>query len=230
MAAHSHSRTGPDESGHFGSSYRLILAHVLQYPGSYEIPLRTMYTLNVAQRAQHLPPRSASSHKSSGSSDSTNSTHPPAAAAAENNAASAASAASAATAQFGSNLMSHLSQLPSQPCSLPPSFISSFVRRCFHPQLTAVDFPQALTALDYLKDLETRRRKEMQDAFKRLNIQPATMESDIERASEHYPAVAQWVRKMLEKARKVENMYSHIYVGLRRWVSYRLISKEKKCP
>jgi hypothetical protein len=32
-----------------------ILEHVLQYPGSYEIPLRTMYTLNCVPRSQPLP-------------------------------------------------------------------------------------------------------------------------------------------------------------------------------
>ena len=37
-----------------GSSYQSILDHILVNPGSYEIPLRTMYTLNCAPRAQPM--------------------------------------------------------------------------------------------------------------------------------------------------------------------------------
>ena len=32
-----------------------ILEHVLQYPGSYDIPLKTMYELNRVDRAQPFP-------------------------------------------------------------------------------------------------------------------------------------------------------------------------------
>ena len=66
--------------------------------------------------------------------------------------------------------MQHITQLPSQPSSLPPSFVTSFVRKCFPPELEQVDFPQALSALDYLKDLEVRRRREVVAAFDKLGI------------------------------------------------------------
>jgi len=114
--------------------------------------------------------------------------------------------------------MAQMSQLPNQPTSLPPSFIISFVRRCFSPELVLVDFPQALTGLDYLKDLETRRRREVASALHRLDIDRTTLDRDAGLLSERYPGVLQWVKAIEEKERKVEALYTQLYVGLRRWI------------
>lgn len=132
-------------------------------------------------------------------------------------------AAQAATAQFKANLMSHISQLPSQPCSLPPSFVTSFVRRCFPPELDQIDFPQALTALDYLKDLETRRRKEVIAALKRLGVDRDNLH-ERDQLGKKYPGVLSWVTSIEDKERKVEALYTQVYIGLRRWVSQYLLS------
>ena len=185
-----------------GSSYQLILDHILTYPGSYEIPLRTMYTLNCAPRAQPLmrngtPSSSAASSPAlsqGGWQDST------------------------ATQSFTENLMAQISQLPSQPTSLPPSFITSFVRRCFTSELVCVDFPQALTGLDYLKDLETRRRRDVAGAMGRLDINRATLESDVMSLGDRYPGVLQWVKSIEDKEHKIEALYTQLYVALRRWI------------
>ena len=120
---------------------------------------------------------------------------------------------------FTSQLMNHLGSLPSQPSSLPPAFIVSFVSRCFHPTLSLVDFPQALTALDYLRDLEKRRCKEYIAAFERLGINLESFDCDVEAVAERYPGIALWAKNMQGKNRKAEIHYAHIYLGIRRWVS-----------
>lgn len=189
--------------GSSGSAYQLILDHVLSYPGSYEIPLRTMYTLNCAPRAQ--PKQSSRSESSSSASSSPVQSQ-------------CAWQDHQATQTFTENLMAQISQLPSQPTSLPPSFITSFARRCFPPDLMRVDFPQALTGLDYLKDLETRRRREVAAAMSRLAIDRTTLDLDTASLSDRYPGVLQWVKSIEEKERKVEALYTQVYVALRRWI------------
>ncbi len=208
MAA-SHSRQPSEDtiSSSSGSSFNLILEHILSYPGSYEIPLRTMYTLNCAPRAQPLPisrPHANSQSSSGGPSPTTSHF--------------SRNDTSMATAQFTSSLMTQISQLPSQPCSLPPSFINSFARRCFPPVLTDVDFPQSLTALDYIKDLEMRRRRDFAAALHRLGIERDTLGTDADDFSTKYPGVATWVRGMEEKERKIETLYTQLFVAVRRWV------------
>ena len=112
--------------------------------------------------------------------------------------------------------MTHISKLPSQPFSLPPSFITSFVRRCFTADLCLVDFTQALTALDYLKDLDNRRKRELALVLQRLGIEQD--KADQEREDSKNPRITEWAHGMRDKERKVEALYSQVYIGLRRWV------------
>lgn len=205
-----------------GSAFPWILEHLLAHPGSYEIPLRTMYTLNSNPRAQPFPSTNvASAHPAS---------RPPTIAssiasspAGPNTSEDCSHPNSTAAARFKANLMSHIAQLPSQPCSLSPSFVTSFVRRCFPAALEHVDFPQALTALDYLKDLEARRRKEVASALKRLGVADAGVK-EREALGKTYPGVLKWLTAMEDKERKVESLYTHVYLGLRRWVGRGLYS------
>lgn len=199
MAACQHSRSSGSSVSSNGSSYQLILDHILTYPGDYELPLRTMYSLNCQPRrqSQMTPPSSNTSSPSiaQGSFSSDGNT----------------------TETLTQNLMAQLSNLPNQAASLPPSFITSFVQRCFPSELTHVDFPQALTGLDYLKDLETRRRREVAAAFDRLDIDRDTLAQDANLASQ-YPGVLQWVESMEKKERQVDALYTQIWIGLRRWI------------
>jgi hypothetical protein len=210
MSNFAHSRKRSNESAKSntsGTSYQLICEHILTYPGTYEIPLRTMYTLNCAPRAQPMPNQSRTGTPSPSSGNSpTSPTFP--------------YDHKAATVQFTSELMSHLSQLPSQPSSLPPAFVTSFLMRCFPLELELVDFPQSLTALDYLKDLESRRRKEIAASLKRLGIDEGTLGSPelLEELSKWNRSVADWVKSLENKERKVEHLYSQLYIALRRWV------------
>lgn len=193
-----------------GASYNLILDHILTYQAGYEIPLRTMYTINCTPRAQPLPHHmhrnsSTTSMASSVSGSPTSATFP--------------SQGEGATQQLSNTLMAQMAELPSCPTSLPPSFITSFVRKCFAADLRFVDFPQALTGLDYLKDLEIRRRKEVAAALERLGIDRerlGTAEDDI---STRFPGVLTWFKSLEDKESKIEALYTQLYVGLRRWVS-----------
>lgn len=193
-----------------GAAFPWVLEHLLAYPGTYEIPLRTMYTLNAAaqnQNQQKSPTQQNSAAVFGNAFPKKNQ-----ATIEEQQTMTTITAA----AQLRANLMSHISQLPSQPTSLPPSFITSFVRRCFPAELDQVDFPQALTALDYLKDLEHRRRREVVAALDKLGIE----RDDIghrDKLARKYPGVLRWVMEIEEKERKIEALYTQVYVGLRRW-------------
>lgn len=184
----------------------------MAYPGSYEIPLRTMYTLNSnptarlsSQRGVPHPSKHAHNALARSASLTDDGQHTD-------------EGASTEAAQFKANLMSQVARLPSQPFTLPPSFTTSFIRRCFAPEIEEVDFPQALTALDYLKDIETRRRGEVLSALKRLGIDKQTA-SDRDELGKTYPGVLSWITTLEEKEKKIEALYSQIYIGLRRWVS-----------
>ncbi|MBE7180637.1 MAG: hypothetical protein INR71_05400 [Terriglobus roseus] len=80
-----------------------------------------------------------------------------------------------------------------------------------------VDFPQALTGLDYLKDLETRRRREVSGAMARLGVNRTALESD-SLALEEFPSVRPWLKTIEAKEHKIDALYTQLYVGLRRWI------------
>ena len=201
-----------------GAAFSWILEHILACPGTYEIPLRTMYTLNSTQQAQpyarqSIRPDTPSLSNSNGSSPDSSPASPNFPPEVQNRLP-----ALSATEHFKSCLMTHISQLPSQPFSLPPTFITSFVRRCFTEDLTQVDFTQALTALDYLRDLENRRKRELATTLQRLGLDKVSVrETEADLRSKN-PAVAEWVLRMQEKEKKVESLYTQVYLGLRRWV------------
>lgn len=203
-----------------GSAYPWILEHILAYPGTYEIPLRTMYTLNSTPSTKQYPQQSLrpgtpslSSTASSPESSPQSPDFPP-------DQAHQNIAAVSATEHFKSCLMTHISQLPSQPFSLPPSFITSFVRRCFTADLCLVDFTQALTAMDYLKDLENRRKRELVQALQRLGLDKTMVEQTSEDVCKD-SNISDWVGSMQDKERKIDALYTQVYIGLRRWVSMR---------
>ncbi|KAL2868588.1 uncharacterized protein BJX67DRAFT_45648 [Aspergillus lucknowensis] len=177
-----------------GSALTWIFDHLLRYPGTYEIPLRTMYALNCNPTRQPAPsalPETAFARRPT-------------------------SPKSSAAEDLRAQLTHQIARLPSQPCSLPPAFITSFLRRCFASQLEDVDFLQSLTGLDYLRDLETRRKKEVAAALQRLGVEPNDLKPNSDFAKK-YPGVIAWIESINVKGRKVEALYTQIYIGLRRW-------------
>ncbi len=197
-----------EEEDRRGAAYPWVLEHLLTYPGTYEIPLRTMYTLNATTQHQQQCPPVPSTNSVPGNAFPR---HPAAAVEEQQNMTTMTAAA-----QLRANLMQHISQVPSQPASLPPSFITSFVRRSFPRELDQVDFPQALTAMDYLKDLEVRRRREVVAALDKLGIDQEDI-SRRDKLAQKYPGVLRWVMDIEERERKVEALYTQVYLGLRRW-------------
>lgn len=193
-----------------------ILEHLLTYPGTYEIPLRTMYTSNVLAQSNHSGTPALSSTLSNASSPESPSTPH------FSQEGSRRPTTKEATDYFKSSLMEQISYLPSQPFSLPPAFITSFVRRCFTEDLCQVDFPQSLTALDYLKDLETRRKRDLTATLQRLGIDKETFNLYRDDLNKRYPGILEWIASMEDKERRVEALYTQVYIGLRRWVSYTL--------
>lgn len=192
--ASTHSRSASDEST---TSMAYILEHVLQYPGSYDFPLKTMWELNRLDRAQP-PSRSGNASPVTGQF--------------------AWSGSEAAAVSFQASLMHQLKSLPTRASSLPPVFINSFVNRIFNPSLNLVDWPQTLTALDYLKDLETRRRKETYAAFERLSIHQETWSTDMAFVAEKFPGIALWINNIEGKNKKADTYYGVLWLSLRRWV------------
>lgn len=120
--------------------------------------------------------------------------------------------------RFKACLMEKVSVIPFQPFRIPPAFVASFVRRCFTKELCLVDFTQAMTALTYLEDLETRRKRELSGALRRLTLDRDSTSQDRESVDKAYPGVAEWVATMEEREKKVEALYTQTYIGLRRWV------------
>lgn len=98
-----------------------------------------------------------------------------------------------------------------------------FLRKCFASDLRYVDFPQGLAGLDYLKDLETRRRREVGAALERLDINRETLGTAETDLSRRFPGVVEWFKSVEEKERKIEALYTQLFVGLRRWVSMLLV-------
>ncbi|KAF1945639.1 hypothetical protein EJ02DRAFT_34946 [Clathrospora elynae] len=202
-----HARSTSDETNNASMAY--ILEHVLQYPGSYDIPLKTMYELNRVDRTQPFPRNSI---RSGNASPITNHF--------------AWNSTEAATMNFTSSLMNQLKALPTRTSALPPAFIVNFVTRTFMPSPADVDWNQALTALDYLKDLETRRRREMAKAFEALTVHRDTWDIDMASVAERAPGIALWINNLEGKNKKAESYYAQIWLGLRRWIMINHLSED----
>ncbi|GAM85539.1 hypothetical protein ANO11243_035460 [Dothideomycetidae sp. 11243] len=205
-----HKRTiSHESSSSAGSAHRLILEHIFQYPGTYELPLRTMYALNSVPHTTALP-KLPNGQVSPKRVSMLRPEH--------------------AAQRLECSLMAEMSQLPNQPNSLPPAFITSFVRKCFASELRLVDFSQALTGLDYLKDLETRRTRELKAALDRLeiNLENCDVAEDI--LQQRYPAAHEWYSELTQKVHKVEALYTQLYVALRRWRAQILINELSLVP
>ena len=110
--------------------------------------------------------------------------------------------------------------VPVQQHEPAPAYITSFVRECFTEDLCEVDFTQAITSLEYLRILEDKRRRELAAAVKRLSIDPAVLERDREGLQNSHPGIFEWIASTEAKSKKVEALYTQVYIGLRRWVCY----------
>lgn len=191
-----HSRATSHESmSSSNSAHRQMFESMLEYPSTYELPLRTMYALNSVCHTTLPQPGNQSPEQLTplGPAD--------------------------AAHKLELSIMVEMSQMPHQPASLPATFITSFVRKCFASELMLVDFPQTLTGLDYLKDLEIRRTRELKAALTRLEIDVDNCDQAERMLVLRYPAAAKWYAAVADKLQQVEALYTQLYIALRRWVS-----------
>lgn len=107
------------------------------------------------------------------------------------------------SADFKMLMMEHIASLPSQPPALPHAFLSSFVKKCFPRNLESADFDQALTALDYLRNLEDRRKREIGKVMREAGVDSRDSR----------------VLQLKDRMQKVDNLYARVLTGLRQWVS-----------
>lgn len=201
MSTSSSSSSSPEAT----SGYTWILDHLTLYPGTNELPLRTMYWLNSTHGTQRAPSQASQAAAVDTAAAAQGDTDAPKQAQQDDPVS--------AVASFRSNLMAEMASLPSQPCSLPPTFITNFVCRVLPRQLTLVDFPQALTAMDYLRDLDNRRRREYAGVLTRLGIKTNDQHQEPADGPVHV-----WAKVMERKVQEVDKMYTSLYIGLRRWV------------
>ncbi|RPA73017.1 hypothetical protein BJ508DRAFT_314176 [Ascobolus immersus RN42] len=104
----------------------------------------------------------------------------------------------ASASDFRMTLLEHIASLPSQPLSLPPSFLCSFIKKCFPEDVNSVSFDQALTALDYLRNLEERRQRDYLAASEQDASDPRVLE-----LKSRVSHICVW--------------YNRALVGLRKW-------------
>ena len=201
------------ESSNNGSSSSadlppLYLKHILTCPPSDAIPLRNMYASNVlAQQRRPRTPSPATSPENkvprTRSPSIPGRQIPPLPDGIPTREPTAIEA---------------MHYMPSPAQALPPSFITSFVRRVFTEDLCLVDFTQALTAMDYLKVLDDRKRRELAAALRRLDVDVEMLGRSREELRGVNPRLAEWISAIDDKGKKVEALYTQVYIGLRRWV------------
>ncbi|KAL1385098.1 hypothetical protein HDK64DRAFT_311488 [Phyllosticta capitalensis] len=121
-----------------------------------------------------------------------------------------------AEGQFQSTLQTEIAQLPLQRTSLPYVFVKKFVKETFGTkQLKSVNFSQALTALDYLKDVDMRRHKSIKDMWCRIDLD--TWESIEEKVSRD-EAVIKIFNDVNKHEKAADELYAWLYVNLRVWI------------
>lgn len=98
---------------------------------------------------------------------------------------------------------------------LPAAFILSTCKRIFQKEYEDVEFGQALTALDYLRDLEITRRATLRSAAARLRITRDTWKAVL---AENADAL-KWVELVQKYELMIEEGYAAIFVDIRIWVS-----------
>lgn len=181
-------------------AYALILDHIFSNPTTYQMPLRTMYAINCASRPPVLRNQTPNSSP-------------------DLSPVSPRVAFEEANQTFADNLMAQMANKPHQPVALPVSYLTSFLRRAFPPELLEVDFSSGMTAVDYLRDLEQRRRHEVNECMQRLGIDRSDMEQNLSHPR-HSASIRTWANRVYKKSLKIDGVYSHVYMALRRWVCY----------
>ncbi|KAL2063978.1 hypothetical protein VTL71DRAFT_4472 [Oculimacula yallundae] len=101
-----------------------------------------------------------------------------------------------------------------RPKGLPAHFVRRYcLEQVFVPEFTDVNFDHALTALDYLRDLESTRRNAMREAALKLNI----TEQNWRRVLWGNQTAMKWVEQTQGNELRIETMYANLFIDLRIW-------------
>ncbi|TGO23025.1 hypothetical protein BPAE_0146g00030 [Botrytis paeoniae] len=97
---------------------------------------------------------------------------------------------------------------------LPPDFIRKWcLDKVFTKDQDQVDFDQALTGIDYLQDLECRRREALREVALRLKID----KHNWRRVLSADPDAKRWVEDIQAQETIIEGFYATCFVDLRIW-------------
>lgn len=98
---------------------------------------------------------------------------------------------------------------------LPPEFIRKWcLDKVFTKVEELVDFSQALTGIDYLQDLECRRREALREVALRLKIE----KNNWRKVLSSDPDAKKWVEDIQAQETIIEGFYATCFVDLRIWV------------
>ncbi len=98
---------------------------------------------------------------------------------------------------------------------LPVVVILNTVKRILQKDYNKVEFSNALTALDYLRDLELTRRAKLRTAAERLDITLQTWRAVLA----DNPDALKWIELIQKYELVIEEGYAKIFIDLRLWVS-----------
>ncbi|KAA8566188.1 hypothetical protein EYC84_008790 [Monilinia fructicola] len=97
---------------------------------------------------------------------------------------------------------------------LPPEFIRKWcLDKVFTKVEELVDFSQALTGIDYLQDLECRRREALREVALRLKIE----KNNWRKVLSSDPDAKKWVEDIQAQETIIEGFYATCFVDLRIW-------------
>ncbi|PMD16726.1 hypothetical protein NA56DRAFT_545259, partial [Hyaloscypha hepaticicola] len=96
---------------------------------------------------------------------------------------------------------------------LPVVVILNTVERILQKDYNKVDFSNALTALDYLRDLELTRRAKLRTAAERLGITLETWRAVLT----DNPDALKWIELIQKYELIIEEGYANIFIDLRIW-------------
>lgn len=97
---------------------------------------------------------------------------------------------------------------------LPFNIIYTVCNEAFAPSYTNANFSHALTAMDYLRDLEFTRRNALQQAAKRLYIKEDNWRLILSSDPDAYT----WVKATEDNELKIERVYASLFFDTRIWV------------
>jgi hypothetical protein len=114
-------------------------------------------------------------------------------------------------------LLAQISNGRSQPGLLLLDSLITSLKRCFHLDLTRVDFTRSLIGLDYLDDLQSRTRGRAIQEHEHTRSNEGT-HSNKSQPQRKLDTASQETKTPCMMRGVIESLYADLYVELRRWV------------